>query len=125
MTKRRSTVCRMKARDDREYGHRLRIVRLTLGLTEAEAATAHGITLRTYRRWEAGKPQGGNSTMAMTRFAKTYNISFEWLIAGNCINLKPHLSRNTAGKLAILPVVTTAQKIERAVFFARLAAVQS
>jgi hypothetical protein len=36
----------------RDYGRRPRLARLTLGITETEAAAAHGVTLRTYRRWE-------------------------------------------------------------------------
>ena len=43
-------------RYDRAYGRRLRLTRIALDITEAEAAAAHGVTLRTYRRWEAGSP---------------------------------------------------------------------
>jgi hypothetical protein len=43
--------------DYRAAGHRLRVTRLTLGITESEAPAAHGVTLRTYRKWEAGHPQ--------------------------------------------------------------------
>ena len=43
-------------RYDRAYGRRLRLTRIALDITEAEAAAAHGVTLRTYRRWEAGFP---------------------------------------------------------------------
>jgi DNA-binding XRE family transcriptional regulator len=46
------------ARADREFyiafGQRLRIVREALGLTEQEAATASGLTLKSYRAHEAG-----------------------------------------------------------------------
>jgi hypothetical protein len=34
-----------------ELVHRLRVTRLTLGITESEAPAAHGVTLRTYRKW--------------------------------------------------------------------------
>ena len=39
----------MPKADYRAAGHRLRVTRLTLGVTELEAAAAHGVTLRTYR----------------------------------------------------------------------------
>jgi transcriptional regulator with XRE-family HTH domain len=38
----------------KRVGHRLRVTRLALGLTDQEAATAHGVTVGTYRKWEAG-----------------------------------------------------------------------
>jgi transcriptional regulator with XRE-family HTH domain len=40
-----------------EIGRRFRVARLVLGLTEQEAADAYGVTLRTYRKWEAGGQQ--------------------------------------------------------------------
>ncbi len=40
----------------RRFGARMRILRLALGLTEAQAAEAYGISLATYRRYEDGAP---------------------------------------------------------------------
>lgn len=37
-------------------GQRLRVMRIMNGWTEAEAAKKCGVTLRTYRGWEAGRP---------------------------------------------------------------------
>jgi hypothetical protein len=75
-----------------------------LGITEAEAAAAFGITLRTYRRWEAGKV-----TVLLTRhvlpFAHKYEVNLDWLVCGDGAGLKPHLTKCSGGKLAILPVM--------------------
>jgi hypothetical protein len=42
----------------RLYAHRLRVTRLVLCITEEEAATAHAVLMRTYRRWENGGRAG-------------------------------------------------------------------
>ena len=39
--------------DDRAFGHRLRVTRLALGITEAEAAKAAGRSVATWRKYEA------------------------------------------------------------------------
>ena len=49
-----SKTCR--AAQDRDFAVRLRVTRLTLGITEVEAAEGYGVTLRTYRKWESGRP---------------------------------------------------------------------
>jgi transcriptional regulator with XRE-family HTH domain len=79
----------------RGYGHRLRIARLTLGVTEREAASALGITLRTYRKWEARRwpPVQAGPVLA---FAETYDVNLDWLISGKGFGLKPHLTVRTA-----------------------------
>jgi transcriptional regulator with XRE-family HTH domain len=71
---------RMPEGDDyaRELGNRLREVRRLLGITEHEAASAAGITIRTWRRWEAGLPGRGHN--ALLRFAKNLEVSAGWLI---------------------------------------------
>jgi transcriptional regulator with XRE-family HTH domain len=86
----------------RLYGHRLHITRLTLGITEQEAADAHGISLRTYRKWEAGGPQRGG-TYAMVRFVKKYDVSLSWLLDGEADHIGNHLAKGAKGKIAILP----------------------
>ena len=60
-------------------GHRLRVTRLALGITEKEAADAHGVSLQTYRRWEAGGQQRGSQ---FVDFAEKYNVSLNWLVCG-------------------------------------------
>lgn len=49
---------RQKHRDEfyRAFAERLRFARAQLGISEQEAAYAFGVTVRTYRGYEAGKP---------------------------------------------------------------------
>ena len=63
------------------HGQRLRLARSVLSITEREAAAAHGVTLRTYRRWERGGPQT-NSSRGLTAFCKAYGVSVDWLMLG-------------------------------------------
>jgi transcriptional regulator with XRE-family HTH domain len=84
----------------RGYGHRLRLARLTLGVTEGEVAAALGITLRTYRRWEARvwpHVQAG----PILAFAQMYGVSVDWLVTGDPGGLGSHLSKRTAGKVVL------------------------
>jgi hypothetical protein len=55
--------------------------------------------LRTYRKWEAGAPQR-SSTWNVCCFAQKFNISLDWLIAGDAAKIGRRL---TEGKIAILP----------------------
>jgi transcriptional regulator with XRE-family HTH domain len=80
-------------------GRRMRLVRLALGITEQEAAAAWQVTLRTYRKWETGARQH-SSTWNVVCFAEKYDVSIDWLIAGDTASLGRHL---TEGKIAILP----------------------
>ena len=83
------------------YGRRLRLVRAALDISEVEAAAAHGVTLRTYRRYEAGAPQRAGE--GFLNFAAKYDVSLNWLISGDGTHLGRHLSKNKWGKVAILP----------------------
>ena len=87
--------------DPRAVGRRIRLVRLTLGFTKAEAAAAARVSQRSYERWEAG---GGARTWPLLRFCEKYNVSLDWLIAGDGKFLRRHLTTQTGGKVAILPV---------------------
>jgi hypothetical protein len=40
------------------------------------------LTLRTYEKWESGKPSRSNH-FGVFRFAKTYGLTLDWLIAGD------------------------------------------
>jgi transcriptional regulator with XRE-family HTH domain len=82
-------------------GRRMQITRLALGLTEQEAATAWRLTLRTYRKWEAGAPQRGSNFLC---FAEKYDISLDWLLGGDAARLGRHLTARAKGKVAILPI---------------------
>jgi transcriptional regulator with XRE-family HTH domain len=83
------------------YGDRLRLVRLLLGISEEQAADAHGVTVQTYKKWEAGGRQRGASR---ARTSKNYDISIDWLFSGRANLLKKQIAFNPGGKLAILPV---------------------
>jgi hypothetical protein len=65
----------------RDFGERLRATRLALGITEAEAAAAWLITLRTYRRREADASMF-NDHGGPWSFVDKYGIDLEWLVAG-------------------------------------------
>ena len=88
--------------DDFDYsgfGHRLRVTRLALGITEAEAATVAGRSVDTWRKYEAtGK---GRCTQAVCRFAAHYDVCLNWIFGGEAARVRALL---TKGKVAILPV---------------------
>jgi transcriptional regulator with XRE-family HTH domain len=84
------------------------ITRLTLGITEAEAAAAYGVTVRTYRGWEAGRRQRLNHD-GIVRFAEKYDVSIDWIVSGEGFGLGPHMTK-PAGNLAILPVMSAERR---------------
>jgi transcriptional regulator with XRE-family HTH domain len=90
-------------------GHRLRVTRLALGLTEQQVAKAYGVSLRTYRGYEAGKRQRDNG--GWLRFAEKFDVDLDWIVVGAQARIGKHL-RNS--KVAILPVITAEERIRRA-----------
>jgi transcriptional regulator with XRE-family HTH domain len=66
----------------RDFGLRLRVKRLASGITEVEAAATCRITLRTYRRWEAGRPSRGGHA-GLLAFAKKCDANVCWLFGGS------------------------------------------
>lgn len=76
----------------RELGKRLQWLRAALQLTEAQAAADHGVTLPTYRRWEAGGRIRGKY-QALSNFCKKHKVSYEFYFAGQ----KPAFS-TTSGR---------------------------
>jgi hypothetical protein len=70
-----------------KLGERLRFVRTQLNISEEKAAYAFGVTVRTYRRYEAAKPGSwtrgpifyctGNA--GLSDFADTFDVSLNWL----------------------------------------------
>jgi transcriptional regulator with XRE-family HTH domain len=82
-------------------GHRLRVARIALGISEAEAATSAKRSVRTWRKYEeTGRVRGGYPIVA---FAGKYDVSLDWLVAGDGAMLRSHLGKNAQGKIAILP----------------------
>lgn len=106
----------------RGYGRRLCVARLVLGVTEGEAPAALGITLRTYRKWEARRWPHVSAGPVLA-FAEIYNVSVDWLVYGEGFGLKPHLTVRTAGKLAILPIDSAEAAARREALARRLAEV--
>jgi transcriptional regulator with XRE-family HTH domain len=65
----------------RDLGHRIKITRMELGLSEAEAAAAHGVTLRNYQKWEAGgRHKGGH--YKLLAFCQRYDVNIAWFYGG-------------------------------------------
>ena len=60
---------------------RLKLVRYLLNISEAEAAAGMFITVKTYRKWERGERHRDNMH-GVIHYAKKYNFSYGWLIAG-------------------------------------------
>jgi transcriptional regulator with XRE-family HTH domain len=88
-------------------GHRLRVTRIALGLTEQEAAEAFGVALATYRKYEnRGLPERASGLNVMA-FARKYRVSMDWLFDGDPSNVKRHVVK---GKVAVLPVKGTAYR---------------
>lgn len=52
-----------------------------LNISEQEAADAHGVKLRTYRRYELGGRQT-NDPRGVMAFCKAYGVSADWLVLG-------------------------------------------
>jgi transcriptional regulator with XRE-family HTH domain len=62
----------------RGIAHRMRTVRIILGLSEQQAADEFGIALRTYRRYEEGAAQRFSSPLYW--FAEKYGLE-AWLLS--------------------------------------------
>jgi transcriptional regulator with XRE-family HTH domain len=94
--------------DWKACGHRMRVTRIALGLSEKEAAEAWCVTLPTYRRYEAGALQ--RSVGGCLNFAEKFDVSIDWLMAGDPDQLDLHLTKNTTGNVALLPMVTAKRR---------------
>ena len=93
---------RYRSFDYRGFAHRLRVSRIVLGITEAEAAAVAGRSVNVWKKYEAtGK---GNNTAPIMRFVDQYSLSFDWLVTGDGDRISPHLAKRAQGKVVILPV---------------------
>jgi hypothetical protein len=70
---------RQRRRDDyyRAFAERLRFARAQLGISEQEAAAGFGVTVKTYRGYEAGKRQQTGDG-GWVDFADTFGVSLNW-----------------------------------------------
>jgi transcriptional regulator with XRE-family HTH domain len=73
---------------------RLPITRLVLGISKVEAAAAAGVSLRTYRKWEAGHNRPTNTGILALAFA--YDVSLDWLVNGEFSWLLDRLAAKNA-----------------------------
>jgi hypothetical protein len=88
----------------RAFGRHLKVARIVVGISEQEAACDFGVTIRTYRKYDAGRePRGSQST---SRFARKHGISQDWLLFGEGALIRPHLPKGARGKVAILPALS-------------------
>jgi transcriptional regulator with XRE-family HTH domain len=86
----------------RHVGHRYRVARLALGLTEQEAAAAAGVTVKTWRKWENQGP-GRAGHLGPLDFAARFDVSIGWLFCGEGESIGSHLAKHANGVIAILP----------------------
>jgi transcriptional regulator with XRE-family HTH domain len=78
---RRSIVAGAADNPNQRFGRRLNAARLALKLSEQEAANAMRITVKTYRKWEAGGLKRGGMAHIVS-FCEAYDVSASWLLAG-------------------------------------------
>jgi len=84
------------------FGERLRVVRLALGMTDVEAASIGLITLRTYRKMEAGLPfhRWDHGFLCLS---EEYDVSLRWLLAGIGDMWTKHSSQHRKPSLKLVP----------------------
>lgn len=63
----------------REFGHRLSRIRAARKIPEAEVAALIGITLPTYRRWEAGGKPHTPHYQGLVKFARRHRVKLKYL----------------------------------------------
>jgi Helix-turn-helix domain len=74
-------MTRDKIAFNQALGERLLITRRRLGITEREAAAAAQVSLRTWKKYEAGG--GGHMTVPIVCFGMHYGLSdWNWLFCG-------------------------------------------
>ena len=114
--KRRTSHRAKRARsfDWKAVGHRMRVTRIALGISENEAATAHDVTVNTYRRYEAGVKQRASN--GWLQFCERFDISLDYYLHGGTHNMGQHLSINRGGKVSILPAITPHERQQLAKF---------
>ena len=95
----------MPKADYRAAGHRLRVTRLTLGITEFGSRGGARCHLADLSEVGGGPPATWDE-VTVPAFAEKYNVSLDWLSAGEGLGLRHHLSAKTSGKLAILPTMS-------------------
>src|SRR5262245_17348846 len=78
----------------RRYGHRLRVTRLVLGISQADAATAHGVSVRTYLRWDSGAKPRSTELGCNPRVDSSCDISATTIILNIYVALHARVFRS-------------------------------
>lgn len=64
-------------------GRRTRVLRLHLGLSEAEMAARIGISAKALRYWESGQRRSSRGmTLVSVKLGEEFNVSLDWLVLG-------------------------------------------
>lgn len=92
------------------YG-RLPITRLVLDISESEAAAAARVSLRTYRKWEAGHDRPTNT--GILAFAFSCGVSLDWLVHGEYGCLLDSLAAKNAPEPRATSLLTDGQGLTR------------
>lgn len=92
---------RVDAQGDHAVGERLRILRLALGYDEKTMANLIGVSVATYRKYEAGSHIRNFENVAA--FCCRHEIPLEWMLIGDGRFLP---ERVRSGTVAILPTDT-------------------
>jgi hypothetical protein len=73
---------RLAAEWRQAFAERLKFAREQLDITEKAAAAAFQITVRTYRKYEAGRRPFRSNHFGFWNFCKFYDVDMTWLIGG-------------------------------------------
>ena len=65
--------------DYKAIGLRLTTIRQRLGLDVREAAKVAGVTMRSWRKWERGRP---SRTGSILKICRAFDCSIDWLVTG-------------------------------------------
>jgi transcriptional regulator with XRE-family HTH domain len=68
----------------RALGERLQVARRNLGISDEDAAAAFNVTIRTYRKWEAGGRPRSDRYEGAANFVRTYDLPtsfYSWFLA--------------------------------------------
>ena len=80
-----TTTTSRRAEADRyylEFGRRLARIRATRKIPDTEAAAIIGVTLPTYRRWEAGGKPHTPHHQGFVSFARKHGVTLKYLVSG-------------------------------------------
>ncbi len=74
-----------------QIGLRLRASRAALGMTSKDLCSILGVQQNTYSQWESGARTP--AWYVMVKFSRIYQISMDWIYAGNPTGIEAELMR--------------------------------